>query len=84
MTNIITRDNIVIHATDDAISLPTSDRMIEFRPWGESYKIRVGGGDVNDSNCILHEGVTLPDDYRNYSYLYNGQWVVNPFNRGIE
>ena len=78
MTNIITKDGIVVHATDDDIALPTAPAMIEFCPYGAGECIRVGGGDININNSILWTDVFLPQDYENVKYLYNGEWTLNP------
>lgn len=78
MTNVIVKDGIVIHTTDDEITLPQSDQMIEFTPFDEQYNIHVGGGDVNTNNCSLYTSVTLPEDYVNLKYSYDGSWQINP------
>ena len=78
MTNLITKDGIAVHATEDEIALPTAPAMIEFCPYGASEYIRVGGGDINVSNSVLWLGVDLPEDYEGVKYMYNGIWTLNP------
>lgn len=72
MTNVIVREGVAVYITDDNVELPTPPAMIEIRPCGCDDVIRIGAGDVNIHNSVVYENVTLPEDYEDGRFEYDG------------
>lgn len=79
MTNIIVKDGIAVHATNDTITLPDTLNLIEFNEYTSGLPLRVGSGDINTGNCMLYNDVVMPEDYEGGKYLFDGtDWSLNP------
>lgn len=68
------KDNVSYYLFEDNKSVVFSDVNIAI---GDPLEFYVG--DCNNSNAVLHQGVTAPSDWDTGKYLFNGKaWSLNP------
>lgn len=69
--------NVSLYLFDDAKPVSVeADRTVIGDPANPDLIVM----DCNTSNCVLHEGVTNPDDWFGWKYTYTNAdgWVLNP------
>ncbi len=66
--------NVVIHKFEDGVDIAIGSDSTVVAPPVDMEIL-----DINSSNAVLHQGVTLPDDWGYHKYLYDGtSWSINP------
>lgn len=71
MTHIICNGgNVVRYAFGDEVNIDILMQKIVT----PTYDI----GDLHLGNCTYHKDVTLPEDFVDSKYIYDGEWSLNP------